>query len=85
MSFEIDHANANHIGITLTSPTGTEVRVITPFTDASINPNNYSFDVGVSGLYGESAEGEWTLSVTDYTDDSVGGTMKSFTIKIFGH
>ena len=85
MSFEIDHANANHIGITLTSPSGTEVRVLTPFTDASINPSNSSFDVGVSGLYGESAEGEWTLSITDYTDDSVGGTMKSFTIKTYGH
>ena len=85
MSFEIDHANANHIGIILTSPSGTEVRVLTPFTDASINPSNSSFDVGISGLYGESAEGEWTLSITDYTDDSVGGTMNSFTIKTYGH
>jgi subtilisin-like proprotein convertase family protein len=73
------------IGITLTSPSGTEIRVLTPFTDASINPNNSSFDIGVSGFYGEPLEGEWTLSVTDYTDDSVGGTMKSFTVKTYGH
>lgn len=85
LSFEINHTIFDDIGITLTSPSGTEVRVLTPFTDASINPNNSSFDIGVSGFYGEPLEGEWTLSVTDYTDDSVGGTMKSFSVKTYGH
>ena len=85
LSFELNHTIFDDIGITLTSPSGTEIRVLTPFTDASINPNNSSFDIGVSGFYGEPLEGEWTLSVTDYTDDSVGGTMKSFTVKTYGH
>ena len=56
-----------------------------PFTGATDDPLDNKFTIGVSGLYGEIAEGEWTLSITDYTDDSIGGTMKRFSIKLYGH
>jgi len=61
------------------------VTVLTPFTAATVNPLNDSFDVGISGFYGETMEGTWTVSLTEYTDDEIGGTLKEFSIKIYGH
>jgi subtilisin-like proprotein convertase family protein len=85
LSFELSHTIPQDMGITLTSPSGTTVRVLMPFTGATDNPLDNAFDIGISGLYGETADGEWTLSITDYTDDSIGGTMKRFSIKLYGH
>ena len=85
MSFELSHTKPEEMGITLTSPAGTTVRVLMPYTGATDNPLDNSFDVGVSGLYGESMDGTWTLSIRDYSPDSVGGTMKEFSIKLYGH
>ena len=85
MSFSLSHEIPQDIGIVLTSPSGTEVTVLTPFTAATVNPLNDSFDVGISGFYGETMEGTWTVSLTEYTDDEIGGTLKEFSIKIYGH
>ena len=85
LSFELSHSIPEDLGITLTSPAGTTVRVLMPYTGATDNPSDSSFDIGVSGLYGESMDGTWTVSLTDYSPDSVGGTMKTFSIKLYGH
>jgi subtilisin family serine protease len=85
LSLELDHSVINDIGVTLTSPSGTTLRVITPYSAATLNPSNTSFDIGISGFYGEPMTGDWVLSITDYSDDSIGGTLKSFTLKTFGN
>jgi subtilisin-like proprotein convertase family protein len=85
LSLELDHSVINDIGVTLTSPSGTTLRVITPYSAATLNPSNNSFDIGISGFYGEPMTGDWVLSITDYSDDSIGGTLKSFTLKTFGN
>ena len=85
LSFKLSHTNSQDLGITLTSPSGTTLRVLMPFTGATVNPLDDEFDIGVSGFYGESMDGDWTLSITDYTDDSIGGTMKEFSIILYGH
>ena len=85
LSLELDHSVVNDIGVSLTSPSGTTISIITPYSAATLNPNNNSFDIGISGFYGEPMNGDWILTITDYSDDSVGGTLKSFTVKTFGN
>ena len=41
--------------------------------------------MGISSFYGESISGDWTLIITDYTDDGVGGTLDNWSIKVYGH
>ena len=74
------------IGLRLTSPDGTTLNVLYPFAYKVNNPKNltvdydfeeYYFDVGVAGFYGENLAGEWTFrsyklgirSCPEVTDD----------------
>ena len=85
LSLGFDHADPEEISVELKSPNGTTVTVLQPFTLKTSNPGNNDFDMGISSFYGESISGDWTLIITDYTDDGVGGTLDNWSIKVYGH
>ena len=85
LSLGFDHADPEEISVELKSPDGTTVTVLQPFTLKTSNPSNNDFDMGISSFYGESISGDWTLIITDYTDDGVGGTLDNWSIKVYGH
>ena len=85
LSLGFDHADPEEISVELKSPDGTTVTVLQPFTLKTSNPSNNDFDMGLSSFYGESISGDWTLIITDYTDDGVGGTLDNWSIKVYGH
>ena len=55
-----------------------------PYTNVN-NPGSISFDIGVSGFYGESIEGNWTIDLTDYVGDGVTGILSNWGIEVWGN
>jgi subtilisin-like proprotein convertase family protein len=55
-----------------------------PLTNIN-NPGTTLFDIGVSGFYGEAIEGDWTIELIDYYNDSVTGTFSAWGIEIWGN
>ena len=84
VGIQLSHAEIEHIGLHLESPDGTTVPIFTPFSRKRTNPNGARFEIGVSSLYGENMAGEWKLLITDYTNDSVGGTLVGWDIQVYG-
>jgi len=84
VSLKFDHAAPWNIGVRLQSPDGTVINLMQPLTNIN-NPGSTLFDIGVSGLYGESIEGDWTLELIDYYNDSVTGTFTGWGIEIWGN
>ena len=56
-----------------------------PMTNLGVNPSNTTFDIGVSGLYGESIEGNWTIEARDYIADGKVGQLTYWFIDVFGN
>ena len=81
----MSHIVPNNVGLELKSPDGTTVPILQSFTRVTNNPNGTVFAIGVAGLYGENMAGTWTLYVTDYTNDSVNGTLGDWGIIVYGH
>ena len=73
------------IGIHLISPQGTEMSILHPFSNVSGNPDGAWFIMGVAGFYGEKINGDWSLKVTDYTDNEDVGTLIDWGINVFGN
>ena len=72
----------NDIGITLTSPSGTTHSVLQPFTNVSGQPSFY-WAIGVAGFYGETVEGDWEVTIFDYSDDAISpGTWDGFELEV---
>ena len=72
----------NDIGITLTSPSGTTHSVLQPFTNVSGQPSFY-WAIGVAGFYGETIEGDWEVTIFDYSDDAISpGTWDGFELEV---
>ena len=55
------------------------------FTSITANPSGATYEIGVNSLYGENMEGNWTIVITDYRDNSVGGTLNSWGIQLYGN
>jgi len=83
VSLKFDHAAPWNIGVRLQSPDGTIINLMQPLTNIN-NPGSTLFDIGVSGLYGESIEGDWTLELIDYYN-GVTGTFTAWGIEIWGN
>ena len=81
----LDKEIPKDIGMHLISPQGTEMSILQPFSNVSGNPSGDWFVMGVSGFYGEQINGDWTLKVTDYTDNSDTGILVDWEINIFGN
>ena len=73
------------IGLHLISPQGTEKSILHPFSNVSGNPSGEWFIMGVAGFYGEKINGDWSLKVTDYTDNGDLGTLVDWGINVFGN
>ena len=73
------------IGLHLISPQGTEMSILHPFSNVSGNPLGDWFIMGVAGFYGEDINGDWTLKVTDYTDNDDDGILIDWSINVFGN
>ena len=70
-----DYPDMSDIGLRLTSPDGTTLNVLYPFAYKINNPkrlqteyeyDEYYFEVGVAGFYGENLDGQWTLEVINW-------------------
>ena len=85
LALAFDHDIPRDIGIELTSPQGTTLNIIQPFTNVAVSPNYNWTTKGINGFYGEQIIGDWTLTVTDYTNDGVGGTFAAVAMEIYGH
>jgi subtilisin-like proprotein convertase family protein len=84
VSIRFDHTLAKSVGVRLTSPDGTTINLMQPYTNVN-NPALFDFDIGVSGFYGESIEGNWTIDFADYVGDGVTGTINSWGIEVWGN
>ena len=74
-----------NVGVEIISPDGTTVPVMPAFTAITTNPSGATYDIGVNSLYGENMAGDWTIVVTDYINNGVGGTLNSWGIKVYGN
>ena len=73
----------NDIGITLTSPSGTTHSVLQPFTNVAGQPTFY-WAIGVAGFYGEALNGDWQVTVLDYSDDVLSpGAWEGFELEVY--
>jgi Ca2+-binding RTX toxin-like protein len=89
---DLDHARWGDLIVKLISPTGTESILINrpgkaPGSDAtdvgSTSSGNLNFSLGSVRNWGEAANGNWTLQVTDAAGGAV-GTLKNWTLRLFG-
>ena len=85
INIALTHARIYDLGLRLSSPDGTTVNIMTPFTIIEANPNGTSFDIGVNAFYGENISGTWTLTLDEYSPDSGDGILNSWQIKVYGH
>ena len=83
--FNLNHTIVRDIGMELISPQVTRVNILQPFTNVGTNPANYVVEIGVSAFYGEEVEGDWTLRVTEYTNDGTQGLLNYWGMKVYGH
>lgn len=79
------HSVPESIALRLQSPGGTVVNIMQPLTNMGDDPWPTTFDIGVSGLYGESIDGTWTLAANDVISDSISGTIYFWGIEIYGN
>lgn len=84
------HRSFRHLDVELVSPAG-NVSKLAPYFDqtafgSQVPPAslNNRLRLGSAKHLGESAEGEWTLRVTDHISGTQ-GTLKSWSITVFGH
>ncbi|MDB5366289.1 MAG: hypothetical protein JWM77_2216 [Rhodospirillales bacterium] len=76
--------------ITLTSPKGTVATLFNRPGVTSSNPNGVtspptlSFETSANTFMGESADGNWTLTVTDAHGNNIVGTLNSWSLRLDG-
>ena len=85
ISVNLDHAAPWSVGFRLTSPQGTQVNIMQPFTNIGSNPGGLWFGIGVNAFYGEDPTGDWILNIIDYSEDGNVGTLKGYALVIYGH
>ncbi len=85
-----DHDSFRHLDVELESPDG-KVSKLAPYFDQTAFGSDIPFAfmdnplrLGSAKHLGESAEGEWTLRVTDHIHGKQ-GTLESWDITVFGH
>ena len=104
-----DYPDMSDIGLRLTSPDGTTLNILYPFAYKTMNPKDlvtlydfeeYYFDIGIAGFYGENFSGDWTLEVINWesggcpevTDDDgnvtticTSGSLENWGILMYGN
>ena len=82
LTIAFEHSIPYSVGIRLTSPSGTVIPVLQPYTN--LGSSSQTTDIGVVGFYLENMEGTWQVEFIDYVSDSIVGTA-SAGIEIYGH
>ena len=77
--FISDHTYRGDLEITLESPAGT----IAVLASQRVDEDDYDFTFSAKAFWGESSEGDWTLSVTDADTGSV-GDLNDWGLDFFG-
>ncbi|NDJ62560.1 MAG: S8 family serine peptidase [Chloroflexi bacterium] len=80
--FNATHTWRGDIAVTLTSPSGTQSRLMEVRPDNGDNFTNWSF--GSVNFWGENPNGTWTIRVTDLLQD-FSGTFNSFQLIVHGY
>ncbi len=80
LGFRISAGAHDHVVVTLTSPSGTATTVYDSQADTLFNGTIFEYYSKLLDFNGESANGAWTLSVTDQTVDSSSPTLDSWTL-----
>ena len=79
--FDASHTNRGNLAVTLVSPDGTESYLTEVHNDPADNYERWAL-TSVQN-WGESAQGDWTLKVTDGTAGEV-GTWNSWKLNLYG-
>ncbi len=81
VTVNINHLNRGDLELVLTSPAGTSSRLAEQHPDPGDNYANWTF--GSLRHWGESAAGNWTLTIRDRVSGTT-GTLTSAALKIYG-
>ena len=90
VELRFSHGHRDDIQVDLTSPAGTVSELFPAFESPNHSPGfrrsvtDLTFHLGASKHLGESAEGTWTLRVSD-TANGLTGTLHSWTLTVHGH
>ena len=90
VELRFSHDHRDDIQVDLTSPAGTVSELFPAFESPNHSPGfrrsvtDLTFHLGASKHLGESAEGTWTLRVSD-TANGLTGTLHSWTLTVHGH
>ena len=90
VELRFSHGHRDDIQVDLTSPAGTVSELFPAFESPNHSPGfrrsvtDLTFHLGASKHLGESAEGTWTLRVSD-TANGLTGTLHSWTLTVRGH
>ena len=84
IAIDFTHAQPWSVGLRLQSPGGTTVNLMQPFTQINNPGGGYWINIGASAFYGESMEGTWTLTISDYSAGTV-GTLNRWGIRVYGN
>ena len=79
----LTHQFIGEIGIELSSPSGTK-SIIMPINSLMVGKSMDGTHLLSNAFYGERTHGKWTLKVIDPKETQT-GTLKSWSIKFFGH
>lgn len=88
LSFATTHKTPKNLRATLTSPSGTESTVLTPFATLADITSGTGFVVPLTSsnaFLDERAGGTWTLKVTDEATGRSVAQLKNFKLRVVGH
>ncbi len=77
-----EHSRLSDLGITLTSPAGTESVLNTPFNDLLIHYSDLDWELLSNAFYGENPNGSWKLTVVDAAKNDT-GTLSEWSIRFY--
>ena len=73
LEISVDHSYSADLGVTITSPSGTESVVNPPFNVLlNQSPGLFQWRLLSNAFYGENPNGEWRINVVDLAPDDTG-------------
>ncbi|GIL38136.1 S8 family serine peptidase [Roseiterribacter gracilis] len=90
VDLNLAHMDLGDLIVTLTSPKGTVATLMNrpgvtgSNTNGVTSPPTLSFEFSANTFWGESADGNWTLTVTDAHGNNIAGALNSWTLRLDG-
>ena len=83
VELDVDHSYASDLGVTLTSPSGMQSVLNTPFSPVlDAVPGFFEWQLLSNAFYGESPNGTWTLHVADLASEDT-GSLNSWRLRFY--